>query len=85
MRPGGSGTHTVDRVLSLLTEPLAHLSCCRMACTSACRLGAAKPAVFLGAKVLERLQALPGFDDEAVIRAMGCTDNELFEVWSCGG
>jgi len=35
--------------------------------------------------LLERLQELPGFDDEAVIRAMGCTDNEFFEVWSRRG
>ncbi len=33
-------------------------------------------------ELLTRLQELPGFDDEAVIRAMGCTDNELFPVWS---
>jgi len=33
-------------------------------------------------ELLLRLQQLPGFDDEAVIRAMGCTDNERFPVWS---
>jgi len=33
-------------------------------------------------ELLLRLQELPGFDDEAVIRAMGCTDNERFAVWS---
>ena len=32
--------------------------------------------------LLLRLQELPGFDDEAVIRAMNCTDNEPFPVWS---
>lgn len=32
-------------------------------------------------ELLLRLQELPGFDDGAVIRAMGCTDNELFAVW----
>jgi len=36
-------------------------------------------------ELLTRLQELTGFDDEAVIRAMGCTDNELFPVWSRGG
>lgn len=30
---------------------------------------------------LERLQRLPGFDDAAVIRAMGCCDNERFLCW----
>lgn len=34
------------------------------------------------AELLLRLHELPGFDDEAVIRAMGCTDNERFAVWS---
>jgi hypothetical protein len=33
-------------------------------------------------ELLMRLQELPGFDDEVVIRAMGCTDNELFPVWT---
>lgn len=33
-------------------------------------------------ELLLRLQELPRFDNEAVIRAMGCTDNELFPVWS---
>ena len=33
-------------------------------------------------ELLTRLGELPGFDDEAVIRAMGCTDNEFFPVWS---
>lgn len=33
-------------------------------------------------ELLMRLQELRGFEDEAVIRAMGCTDNELFPVWS---
>lgn len=31
--------------------------------------------------LLGRFQSLPGFDDEAVIRAMGCTDNDRFVVW----
>lgn len=31
--------------------------------------------------LLERLSALPGFDDKAVIEAMGCTDNNRFQVW----
>jgi hypothetical protein len=33
-------------------------------------------------RLLERLQALPGFDNEAVIRAMGSTSNARFEVWN---
>ena len=35
-------------------------------------------------ELLLRLQQLPGFDNDAVIRAMGCTDDELFPVWSRG-
>lgn len=31
--------------------------------------------------LLRRLQRLPGFDDAAVIRAMGCTANEAFVRW----
>src|ERR1041384_6000918 len=30
------------------------------------------------AKLLERLQALPGFDNEKVIEAMGCAENARF-------
>jgi hypothetical protein len=30
---------------------------------------------------LATVQALPGFDNSAVIRAMTCTDNETFVVW----
>lgn len=30
---------------------------------------------------LQRLQRLPGFDDSAVISAMGCTSNERFVCW----
>lgn len=33
--------------------------------------------------LLSRLQQLPGFDDHAVIEAMGCTDNDQFPVWTC--
>jgi len=33
-------------------------------------------------ELLLRLQELPGFDDETVIRAMGCTSNAVFPVWS---
>lgn len=36
-------------------------------------------------ELLTRLQQLPGFDDKAVIRAMGCTNNDLFPVWSREG
>lgn len=32
-------------------------------------------------EVLTRLQELPGFDNEAFIRAMGCTDNARFVCW----
>lgn len=31
--------------------------------------------------LLDRLQKLPGFDNEAVIRAMGSTDLAFFTVW----
>jgi hypothetical protein len=33
------------------------------------------------AKLLERLQKLPGFDNEAVIKAMGSTQNNKFQCW----
>ena len=32
-------------------------------------------------ELLPRLQQLPGFDNEAVIRAMGSTGNEKFLCW----
>jgi hypothetical protein len=32
-------------------------------------------------QLLERLQQLPGFDNEAVIRAMGSTSNARFVCW----
>lgn len=32
-------------------------------------------------ELLARLQALPGFDNEAVIRASSCTENASFVVW----
>lgn len=32
--------------------------------------------------LLERLSELPGFDNAAVIEAMGCTDNNRFRVWT---
>ena len=32
-------------------------------------------------QLLERLQELPGFDNEAVIESMGCTDNKEFLCW----
>ena len=31
--------------------------------------------------LLERLQQLPGFDNEAFIEAMGCTQNNRFLCW----
>lgn len=33
-------------------------------------------------ELLARLQELPAFDHEAVIRAMGCTHDDLFRIWS---
>ena len=32
-------------------------------------------------KLLERLQDLPGFDNEKVIQAMGCSENARFVCW----
>jgi len=32
-------------------------------------------------QLLSRLQQLPGFDNEAVIESMGCTDNKDFLCW----
>lgn len=32
-------------------------------------------------ELLKRLQQLPGFDNEAVIKAMGCTSNNKFVCW----
>jgi hypothetical protein len=32
-------------------------------------------------ELLDRLQKLPGFDNEAVIAAMACTDNREFLCW----
>jgi hypothetical protein len=31
--------------------------------------------------MLRRLQELPGFDDEELIKAMGCTENDEFGLW----
>ena len=31
--------------------------------------------------LLDRLQALPGFDNEALIQAMGSTENQSFVCW----
>lgn len=33
-------------------------------------------------ELLERLEKLPGFDNTEFIRAMGCTSNERFHLWS---
>jgi len=35
-------------------------------------------------ELLGRLQQLPGFDNEAVIESMGCTDNKDFLCWERG-
>lgn len=32
-------------------------------------------------ELLERLQQLSGFNNEALIESMGCTDNKLFLCW----
>src|SRR4051812_17361617 len=32
-------------------------------------------------QLLERLQRLPGFDNEAIIQAMSCTENARFVCW----
>jgi len=32
-------------------------------------------------RLLERLQGLPGFDNDQVIRAMGCAENARFVCW----
>ena len=32
-------------------------------------------------KLLERLQQLPDFDNDAVIKAMACSENDAFHVW----
>ena len=43
------------------------------------------PQAALGASLLlDRLQQLPGFDNEAVIDSMGCTDNKEFLCWERG-
>lgn len=31
--------------------------------------------------LLSKLQKLPNFNNEEVIKAMGCTENNLFHVW----
>ena len=36
-------------------------------------------------ELLTYLQKLPGFDNEAVIRAMSCTGNNAFPCWSAAG
>jgi hypothetical protein len=33
------------------------------------------------AQLLDRVQRLPGFDNEAVIESMGCTENSEFLCW----
>jgi hypothetical protein len=35
-------------------------------------------------QLLERLQQLPGFNNQAVIDSMGCTDNKQFLCWERG-
>jgi hypothetical protein len=35
-------------------------------------------------EMLKRLQLLPGFNNEAVIAAAGCTDNNVFVCWEKG-
>ncbi|MDD9940863.1 MAG: hypothetical protein OXU20_07505 [Myxococcales bacterium] len=46
-------------------------------------VGCAVPSETVGMqRLLERLSALPGFDARAVIEAMGCTDNNRFQIWT---
>lgn len=35
--------------------------------------------------LMERLQGLPGFDSEAVIKAMSCADDNVFLCWQKAG
>ena len=44
--------------------------------------GVVVPSGLVPTGLLERLQALPGFDNEAVIRAAGSTSEERFHCWS---
>lgn len=37
------------------------------------------------AEILERLQRLPGFDNDQLIEAMGCTANRRFTCWQAIG
>lgn len=32
-------------------------------------------------RLVDRLLELPGFDDTAFIKTMGCTSNKRFDVW----
>ncbi|WP_218021647.1 hypothetical protein [Nocardia harenae] len=43
--------------------------------------GCAVPQSAGGKSLLHRLQALPGFDNEAVVAAMGCTTDHQFLCW----
>jgi hypothetical protein len=43
--------------------------------------GVAIPGGLMGDALLQRLQALPGFDNKAVIEAMGCTQDAAFLCW----
>ena len=43
--------------------------------------GVAVPQEQMPDGLLARLQALPGFDNEAVIHAMGSTDSRLYRCW----
>lgn len=47
--------------------------------------GVAVPPGHMPEGLLERLQALPGFDNGALIEAMSCTSNQLFHCWSSSG
>ena len=45
--------------------------------------GCVVPSESLGTnELIERLQKLPGFDNHAVIQAMGSTDNARFVCWT---
>ncbi len=44
------------------------------------------PAEATGAQeILQRLQKIPTFNNERLIRAMSCTDNETFILWDHAG
>jgi hypothetical protein len=47
--------------------------------------GCVLPGMTVEGDVLARLQALPGFDNEALIRSVSSTENARFLLWKRGG